>query len=142
RRNARWIIQSAGGTDVLPRWFFPERAAPFATELLHLVGRSAAAAYALTTAALLAGRGLQRLPLRLRGPLPLPLGEGGGEGSLRGLGAPALEQPSPALRAVLSTPRGRGNFAAQMILPIWLLAAALVTSWLYHQMPHILDAVS
>jgi hypothetical protein len=29
-----------------------------------------------------------------------------------------------------------------MILPIWLLAAALVTSWLYHQMPHILDAVS
>ena len=29
RRTARWAIQRSGGTDVLPRWFFPERAAPF-----------------------------------------------------------------------------------------------------------------
>jgi hypothetical protein len=29
-----------------------------------------------------------------------------------------------------------------MILPVWLLAAGLVSTWLYHQLPHILDAVS
>ena len=61
RRNARWVIQREGGTDVLPRWFFPERAAPFAAELLHLAGRSAAAAYALALAALLIARGISLL---------------------------------------------------------------------------------
>jgi hypothetical protein len=124
RRNARWVIQRSGGTDVLPRWFFPERAAPFAAELVHLAGRSAAAAYALVVAGMLVARSLKRLPL------PVPVGAASGE--------PFTGQS--ALRA--ATPRGRGDFATQLILPFWLLAAALVTTRLYHQMPHILDAVS
>jgi hypothetical protein len=102
RRNARWVIQRDGGTDVLPRWFFPERAAPFAAELIQLVGRSAAAAYVLAIAVLLVARGVKKLLL----------------------------------------PLGKGSFLTQLLLPLWLLAAALVTTWLYRQMPHILDAMS
>ena len=49
-RNARWLIERDGATDYLPRWFFPEQPAPFAAELLHLLGRSTAAAFALAVA--------------------------------------------------------------------------------------------
>ena len=73
---------------------------------------------------MLVARSLKRLPL------PVPLGAASGE--------PSTGQST--LRA--ATPRGRGDFATQLILPFWLLAAALVTTRLYHQMPHILDAVS
>src|SRR5207253_7083495 len=41
--------------------------------------------------------------------LPLPLGEGGGEGCPPPGGSVAAKEPSPALRAVSSTPRGRGG---------------------------------
>ena len=51
RRNARWLIKRAGGLDALPRWFFPEEPMPFVAELLQLVGRSAAAAFALAATA-------------------------------------------------------------------------------------------
>jgi hypothetical protein len=163
RRNARWVIQRVGGTDVLPRWFFPERAAPFAAELLHLFGRSAAAAYALALAALLIARGtsiLGRALFALAGrdraavrPYPeassasqLGLSAKGEADALpreRGVqsGTPALQRVvgsgAPARQRFLgSWPRG------DVVLAIWLLAAALVTTRLYHQMPHILDAVS
>src|SRR5207237_7275517 len=52
RRNARWLVQRSGVTEALPRWFFPEQPAPFAAELLHLVGRAAVAGYALLILAL------------------------------------------------------------------------------------------
>src|SRR5207244_1355273 len=42
------------------------------------------------------------------GALPLPLGEGGVRATRCHEIAPAGKQPSPALRAVSSTPRGRG----------------------------------
>jgi hypothetical protein len=56
RRNARWLIHRNGATDALPRWFFPEQPAPFAAELLNLVGRSAAIAYALLLVAIASRR--------------------------------------------------------------------------------------
>ncbi len=127
RRNARWLSQRAGGMDALPRWFFPEQAAPFVAELLHLVGRSAAAGYALVLATLLAANALSKLPLLL--------GEGRGEA-----GASARTPPSPGLPA--DAPSARAELFGQMLLPIWFLAAGLVTLRLYHQLPHILDAVS
>ncbi|MGI9148913.1 MAG: ArnT family glycosyltransferase [Chloroflexota bacterium] len=143
RRNARWVIQRAGGADVLPRWFFPERSAPFAAELVHLTGRSVAAGYALMLAAVLVSRLLERLRL-LSAWLSVrraPAGEGGGQDELPDQGAvraPTL--PSPRLRA--RSPRWPGFSVLEMVMPLWLLAAALVTARLYHQMPHILDAVS
>ncbi len=61
-RNARWMVQRGGSTDYLPRWFFPEQAAPFAAELLHLAGRTTAAAFALALAVLLLSRALALVP--------------------------------------------------------------------------------
>ncbi|HLZ29859.1 MAG TPA: hypothetical protein VKV73_21275 [Chloroflexota bacterium] len=121
QRNARWVIQRDGGTDVLPRWFFPERPAPFAAELLHLVGRSAAAADALALAVVLAARGVSLV--------------------WRGRSASG----TPAHDDVNLGPKSGGRWPwslANVLLPLWLLAAALVTTRLYHQMPHILDAMS
>jgi hypothetical protein len=102
RRNARWVIERTGATETLPRWFFPEEIAPFAAELLHLVGRCAVAAFALVAAVSLLGR-VVRVQLAVRRPPPL------------------LEQS---------------------VIAVWLLGAALLTTRLYHQLPHILDAVS
>jgi hypothetical protein len=106
RRNARWLIERGVTRDALPRWFFPEQPAPFAAELLLLLGRAAAAGYALALVTIGLGWLLRRvLPARqvhLSPKLPL----------------------------------------AEAILAAWLLAAALITTRLYHQLPHILDAVS
>ena len=113
RRNARWLIQRGAGTDALPRWFFPEQPAPFAAELLWLLGRSAIAAYALLLAAL----GLGRLT-RLRELTSRP-SEGGKTSDLW------------ALRLV-----------GIAVLACWLIAAALLTIGEYQQLPHILDAIS
>lgn len=141
RRNARWVIERDGGTDVLPRWFFPERPAPFAAELLNLLGRSAAAAYALALAALLIARGVAPLGRRSARALATLLtrreasflGRGATSGTL--LSAPEIHtEAAGGARWVWSV--------ANLLLPVWLLAAALVTSRLYHQLPHILDAMS
>ena len=51
QRNARWVVQRGGERSPLPRWFFPEQPAAFAAELLHLLGRSAAAALVLAVLA-------------------------------------------------------------------------------------------
>ncbi|HEV7664244.1 MAG TPA: glycosyltransferase family 39 protein [Chloroflexota bacterium] len=111
RRNARWIIERNGGRDVLPRWFFPEQPAPFAAELLHLFGRSAAAGYGLAMAVLAVATVLSRLAPRA-----------------------AFHSGASVQRLV--------RLAPDAILSAWLLAAALVSTRLYHQLPHILDAVS
>jgi hypothetical protein len=55
--------------------------------------------------------------------LPLPLGEGGGEGALPATWPPACPPPSPALRAGLSSPRGRGGFAVIAFLAVVVFAA-------------------
>jgi hypothetical protein len=63
RRDARWVTAGPTGERSLPRWFFPEQPLPFAAGLLELIGRAAAAAYALAVASWLLG-GLV-LPRRL-----------------------------------------------------------------------------
>jgi hypothetical protein len=108
KRNARWLVQRNGATEALPRWFFPEQPAPFAAELVNLVGRAAAAAYALALAAFLISCAIRTLPLVHRLDLK-------------------------------DAPRAR---VQDVLLGGWLLAAALVTTRLYHQLPHVLDAVS
>src|SRR5439155_9888896 len=70
-RNARWVIQRGGSVEYLPRWFFPEHSAPFAAELLHLLGRTAAAAFGLALAAVLLSRARRRVPVSV-GPLARP----------------------------------------------------------------------
>ena len=104
KRNARWLVQRSGATEALPRWFFPEQAAPFAAELVHLVGRAAAAGYALAAAAFAISWAIRGRDVDLK-----------------------------------RLPRGR---AQDVLLGGWLVAGALVTTRLYHQLPHILDAVS
>jgi hypothetical protein len=66
RRNARWLVQRGADLQALPRWFFPEQPAPFAAELLQLLGRSAAAGYVLVVLAVALGW----LAARLSGKSP------------------------------------------------------------------------
>ena len=121
RRNARWLLARGGGIDALPRWFFPEQPAPFAAALLHLLGRGTAAAYGLGLAALLVARGGAIAASTVRGYRR---------------GAPALGQEAP--RALDS----RSRTITDVALGAWLLGAALVAVRVYHQSPHVLDAVS
>ena len=117
RRNARWLVERfAGSQSALPRWFFPEQPLPFGAELLHLVGRSAAAAYALAVLAWLFQRSIGLLPLR----------------------------PAQGVRSApwLSEARALGMAVVPSALLAWLLAALLVSWRIFHQLPHILDAVS
>lgn len=125
RRNARWLIERNGSRDALPRWFFPEQPAPFAAEIVHLVGRSAAAAYALMLAALAIAR-LTRCVATLRQT----------RGAVGHDDATSEQQGSRLARIA------QARVWRDVILATWLLAAALVTTWLYHQLPHIFDAVS
>ena len=109
RRNARWLIERGGGTDALPRWFFPEQPAPFAAGLLNLIGRSAAAGFALVLATWVLAhviRAVRRIP-------------------------------TVDLEKALSA-----RIVADVLLVAWLVAAAVVTTRAYHQLPHVLDAVS
>ncbi len=111
RRNARWIVQSNGARTPLPRWFFPEQAAPFAAELLHFLGRTVAAAFVLAAAAWLLGLAFGLLEVERRS-------------------RPLLERAAGS------------RVLRDVVLAAWLLAAGAVTVKLYHQLPHILDAVS
>ncbi|HMC69392.1 MAG TPA: hypothetical protein VKJ07_09580, partial [Mycobacteriales bacterium] len=123
RRNARWLVERSGVTEALPRWFFPEQPAPFAAELLHLIGRAAAAGYALLTLALATSWVVRAIrPVRDTAVKLLPRG-----------------------RLVVFGWGNAGRWSTgltDLLLGGWLLAAALVTTRLYHQLPHILDAVS
>ena len=138
-RNARWVIQRGGGTEYLPRWFFPEQPAPFAAELLHLLGRSAAAGFALALAAVLVAHALALLPLSASAPAARP------PFHIAKRNFEASRGPS---RADEKASRGRHrdvtfwSTGADWLLGLWLVAAALVTTRVYHQMPHILDAMS
>jgi hypothetical protein len=131
-RNARWMIQRNGGTDYLPRWFFPEQPAPFAAELLHLIGRSAAAAFGLALAALLVSRAQAKLRISSRAASIPPTGRPTRTSAL-------TTTPHPL---VLAQHLVRSRTFAELLLAAWLVAAALITTRVYRQMPHILDAVS
>jgi hypothetical protein len=178
RRNAWWLIQGPGGDErALPRWFFPEQPLPFAAELAHLVGRAAAAGYAIALLAYGIGRAVPaRLGRRVRVALgraaraglrraaSAALGRPGRVGAARGGGQSGIGHatvadvgesvaadaggPVPAGPGVvtpvrrLARPVTLGWGADGLVLVVWLVAAALVAWRLYHQLPHILDAVS
>jgi hypothetical protein len=136
RRNARWLVDRGQGIQALPRWFFPEHPAPFAAELLQLLGRSVVAGYALVLAAL-GLRGLAGLARR--------------RAERWGRGAEPDAAPEPACLAssddAKTAPRRdlADVFARRvpdLALAVWLVTAALVATEQYHQLPHILDAVS
>jgi hypothetical protein len=130
KRNARWAFVRGNRLESLPRWFFPEQPAPFAAEVMHLVGRSGVAAYALAIAALVGGfavRATAAARLRFQGRRTHETQDEGA--------ASARERRSPRSLAV-------SWLAMDVLLGAWLVAAALVTTRLYHQLPHILDAVS
>ncbi len=106
-RHVRWLSRDAGQITVVQSWYFPDQPAPFAADLANLVGRSAAAGYALVLTALLIGVIYRRLvPWRL----------------------PSIAPAMPSVALVL--------------MAGWLAAAVWVTVALYHQLPHVLDAVS
>jgi hypothetical protein len=150
RRNARWVVQRAGATGALPRWFFPELPAPFAAELLHLLGRAAAAGYALVIVTLVIAGVVRRIPLNANvnqtAPGSVPENaEGAVNLGGRAPGSVRFEKFGPGVLPETSL-FGRtarfGRVVTDSALACWLVAAALVTARLYHQLPHILDAVS
>jgi hypothetical protein len=124
KRNARWIILRGGGLDALPRWFFPEQPAPFAAELLWLLGRSAMVAFGVGLAAIALGAALRRFGRQPTGP--------------QSSGGPVRAGNPPQSRDSVTTEVAVFGTA----IACWLLAAALVSVREYHQLPHILDAIS
>jgi hypothetical protein len=141
RRNARWLIQRGSGIDALPRWFFPEQPAPLAAELLQLIGRSAAAGFALLLAALAIGAVVRRLSARTRpsasnGPEVENLSSAHHGGETADLSISSHEvQPSGGMATLRFV-------VGALPLVLWIAAAALLATHEYHQLPHILDAVA
>jgi hypothetical protein len=144
KRNARWVVDRGQGIQALPRWFFPEQPAPFAAELLQLLGRSAAAGFALLLVALglrAAAGFAQRWAHTSWRTRSVLTGENGFHACAAD-GSTAI--PSQEVGSVET--RDVGDLLAERVpdlaLAVWLLAAALVATEQYHQLPHILDAVS
>src|SRR5207247_2298330 len=108
RHRASWV--TGADADEATGWFFPENPWPFAAELLHLVGRTAAASIGL---------------LALMGALGLAVQ--GFCGGLRVCTAPP--RSSPPATAI-----------AAVVFGLWLTAAVWITVRVYHQLPHIVDA--
>jgi hypothetical protein len=129
RRNARWLIRRGGATESLPRWFFPEQPLPFAASLLHLLGRATAAGYTLVLTAALLGLVTRRAAPRL-GPVT-PSG-----------GALGMDLPPPPFVSTHPMANPRRTLLGDLVLAVWLLGAGVVATRLFHQLPHILDAVS
>jgi hypothetical protein len=129
KRIARWVIDRGQGIQGLPRWFFPEQPASFAAELLQLLGRSVAAGFALVLVALglrsVAGIAWRQAHTRRR----RNAGECVGASAAR----PSRE---------IADGDWLANHVPDLAPAVWLLAAALVALQQYHQLPHILDAVS
>jgi hypothetical protein len=110
-RSVRWLTGPEGHKQE-GAWYFPEQPAPFAAELLQLVGRAAAAGYALLVGAGLIAWLLSRLPVLPR----------------------LAERLTPGPRT--------GRLLLVLVGGVWLAAAAWVTVRLYHQLPHIVDAAA
>lgn len=135
-RNARWVMDHGQGIEALPRWFFPEQPAPFAAELLQLLGRTVVAGYALVLAAL----GLGWLLAFARRHVP----------SLSGSRHSRGEDTRPVPQTLSTTRNDTPGRATQLwvehvpdvALAVWLVLAAVVATEQLHQLPHILDAVS
>jgi hypothetical protein len=61
QRQARWVREPGTGAEPV-HWFFPEQPMPFAANLLHLLGRAAAAGFGLVLLLALLARLLARWP--------------------------------------------------------------------------------
>ncbi|MCA1647478.1 MAG: hypothetical protein LC797_19140, partial [Chloroflexi bacterium] len=107
--RVRWLI--GPDADEAVTWFFPEDPWPFAAELTHLLGRTAAG-----------GIGL----LGLIG--------------LFGLGAERARRWLPPGRVRRRARRLSSAFTAAIVLGAWLTAAVWIAVRVYHQLPHIVDA--
>jgi hypothetical protein len=152
-RNARWMMQQGGSTYYLPRWFFPEQPAPFAAELAHLAGRTTAAAFALALAALSLSRALTLLSLSAAPPArpPFHIAKRNDEASRgpshadekasRGRHRDITKSDSSPFCSIFERAVS-GRALPELILAMWLVAAALIATRVYRQLPHILDAVS
>ena len=139
-RVARWLVNRDQATQALPRWFFPEQPAPFAAELLQLLGRGVFAGSGLLMVALGAAKVARAIAVAPRSA-KFTHGEDGKAG-------PTCRPPDWAASMPLKANRG-GPMAflsvervPDLALAAWLVAAALVATEQYHQLPHILDAVS
>ncbi|MBV9578670.1 MAG: hypothetical protein JO057_08785, partial [Chloroflexi bacterium] len=142
-RNARWVVDRGQGIQPLPPWYFPEQPAPFAAGVLELLGRSVAAGFGLVLAAL----GLKML---------FTFAQRWTGRAARGSASVSNEQTpdgkvrvwTPKISPTHGLARQSGNawligrLEHEVPLVAWLLAAALVATEQYHQLPHILDAVS
>jgi hypothetical protein len=134
--DSKTVIWSVGekGSQKKGSWFFPEQPAPFAADLMQLLGRSVAAGYLLLVLAFIISRVGGWLVAAVRGP--------GGAQTRAARGFTAT-QP------VFGTSRLLGAAANRVVLvttiavgAIWLLAACWVTVRLYHQLPHVVDAAA
>ncbi|MBV9325036.1 MAG: glycosyltransferase family 39 protein [Chloroflexi bacterium] len=114
RRSITWSIGEKG-SDQVAHWLFPEQPAPFAAELLQLLGRAAIAGYGLLLIAWAAGWLLSRISSR-RGPSAASASAGPGKAA-------------------------QGGIVAGLSIA-WLVAASWVMIRLYHQLPHIVDAAA
>jgi hypothetical protein len=144
RRAISWSIGEKG-SDEIAHWLFPDQPAPFAAELLQLLGRSAIAGYAL----LLLAWGIGWVLARLRRSDPgasvppdpdLDLSTGDSAQSLGSSGHVAATKPDDPARR-WPRPSARLWIVAAISLA-WLVAASWVTIRLYHQLPHIVDAAA
>jgi hypothetical protein len=147
RRNARWLIlRGSVGEQPLPRWFFPEQPLPFVANLLHLLGRTTAAGFAVALAAYaigLAVRSARRADANTAAgttaPRPPPLSISSGRHANRH----AADEKRHADRHTRHKLRAVTEIRpADIALAGWALLAAAVAARVYHQLPHILDAVS
>ena len=111
-RNARWVVDHGQGAEALPSWFFPEQPAPFAAELLQLLGRTLVAAYALVLAAL----GLGWLLAFARRPWVAFSVE-----------AHQAHGTRPVPPTMASRARSLGRAHPDLALAAWLVLAAVVT---------------
>jgi hypothetical protein len=130
-RFARWLVGS-DGKDEVSRWFFPEQPLPLAANLLELLGRTAATAFALLLAVMALAWVFQRLPSP-----HIRLGRSLRAASRTSLGPSTGAAPHMRLRRP-----GRAITVALLAIAclVWLAAASWVTIALYHQLPHLLDA--
>lgn len=158
RRQATWLVDDGRSVQPAATWFFPTQAAPFAAGLLHLLGRSATAAFGLLAAAQLAGWVVQQVVAGAnRQPRPAPRRASLAPTSAgerlppdvqdRGWLVPGagLVASIPGSRPALPPTRGwlaPGTILLAAIAAGWLVAAGWVTVALYRQVPHVLDAVS
>lgn len=122
-RHIRWLTSQADGTSVVASWFFPEDPMPFVADLAQLLGRSAAAAFAMFAVVCLVASAAASVEELTRGLARLAPS-----------GVPRMPHHNPGSEV--------GRWLPVLALSVWLVAATWVSVRLYGQLPHVLDAVS